>query len=131
MKPVTDLRITINASTENQIQFDPDIKSYDVNVPTDCFAALLRISYAPEFYISIRADRDAGRFGYADLDPNMGDYIAGAEIPYYEYYSGYIIRLDGHHRRGKHRTRDRSLRDPHSQGFRERDPFPVPGRILL
>ena len=94
MKPVTDLRITINSSTENQIQFDPDIKSYDVNVPTDCFAALLRISYAPEFYISIRADRDAGRFGYADLDPNMGDYIAGAEIPYYEYYSGYIIRLD-------------------------------------
>ena len=94
MKPVTDLRITINSSTENQIQFDPDIKSYDVNVPTDCFAAILRISYAPEFYISIRADRDAGRFGYADLDPNMGDYIAGAEIPYYEYYSGYIIRLD-------------------------------------
>ena len=35
-----------------------------------------------------------GRFGFEHLEPEMGDYIAGTEIPYYEYYGGYIIRLD-------------------------------------
>ena len=94
MKPIADLKFTINASTESLITFDPDTKSYDVVVPTDCFGALIRLDYAPEFYISIRADRDAGRFGFADLDPNMGDYLAWSEIPYYEYYNGYILRLD-------------------------------------
>ncbi len=94
MKSIKDLRLTINTSTESLIKFDPDIKKYEVTVPTDCFGALLRLDYEPEFYISIRSDRDAGRFGYADLDPNMGDYIAGTEIPYYEYYGGYIIRLE-------------------------------------
>lgn len=94
MNPIFDLRLTINASTDSLIQFDPDIKKYDVIVPTDCFGALLRIHYAPDFYISIRSDRDAGRFGYEDLDTGMGDYIAGSEIPYYDYFGGYIIRLD-------------------------------------
>lgn len=94
MNPIKDLKLTINASTESLIQFNPDIKTYNVEVPTDCFGALLKLEYAPEFYISIRSDRDAGRFGFEGLDPNMGDYLAGTEIPYYEYYGGYIIRLD-------------------------------------
>lgn len=94
MKPVTNINLTTNTSPESLIHFDPDTKSYDVTVPSDCFGALLRLEYEPEFYISIRSDRDAGRFGFPDLDPEMGDYIAGSEIPYYEYYGGYIIRLD-------------------------------------
>lgn len=94
MKSIKNIKLTINAYPESLIEFDPDKKVYDVTVPTDCFGALLRIEYEPEFYISIRSDRDAGRFGYADLDPEMGDYIAGTEIPYYEYYGGYIIRLE-------------------------------------
>ena len=94
MVPITDLQFLINASTDSQIQFDPAVKTYNVNVPTDCFGALLKLQFAPEFYISIRSDRDAGRFGFEHLEPEMGDYIAGTEIPYYEYYGGYIIRLD-------------------------------------
>ena len=94
MVPITDLQFIINASTDNQIRFDPAVKTYDVTVPTDCFGALLRMQFAPEFYISIRSDRDAGRFGFETLEPDMGDYIAGTEIPFYEYYGGYIIRLD-------------------------------------
>ena len=94
MIPITDLKFLINASTDSQISFDPAVKRYDVTVPTDCFGALLRLEFAPEFYISIRSDRDAGRFGFETLEPEMGDYIAGSEIPYYEYYGGYIIRLD-------------------------------------
>ena len=94
MVPITDLQFLINASTDSQIQFDPAVKTYNVNVPTDCFGVLLKLQFAPEFYISIRSDRDAGRFGFEHLEPEMGDYIAGTEIPYYEYYGGYIIRLD-------------------------------------
>ena len=94
MKPVTNLKLTINTSPDSLICFDPDVKIYKVNIPSDCFGALLRLEYDPSFYISIRSDRDAGRFGYADLDPEMGDYNAGTEIPYYDYYGGYIIRLD-------------------------------------
>ncbi len=94
MKPVNNISLTVNTSLDSLIHFNPELKEYDVTVPTDCFGALLRLEYSPEFYISIRADRDAGRFGYADLDPDMGDYIAGSEIPYYDYYGGYIIRLD-------------------------------------
>ena len=78
MIPITDLKFLINASTDSQITFDPAVKTYNVSV----------------FYISIRSDRDAGRFGFETLEPDMGDYIAGSEIPYYEYYGGYIIRLD-------------------------------------
>ena len=94
MTPVTNLQFLINAYDDSQIRFDPAVKRYDVTVPTDCFGALLKLEFAPEFYISIRSDRDAGRFGFESLDPEMGDYIAGTEIPYYEYYGGYIIRLD-------------------------------------
>ena len=94
MTPVTNLQFLINAYDDSQIRFDPAVKRYDVIVPTDCFGALLKLEFAPEFYISIRSDRDAGRFGFESLDPEMGDYIAGTEIPYYEYYGGYIIRLD-------------------------------------
>ena len=94
MTPVTNLQFLINAYDDSQIRFDPAVKRYDVTVPTDCFGALLKLEFAPEFYISIRSDRDAGRFGFESLDPGMGDYIAGTEIPYYEYYGGYIIRLD-------------------------------------
>ena len=94
MIPITDLKFLINASTDSQITFDPAVKTYNVTVPTDCFGALLKLEFAPEFYISIRSDRDAGRFGFETLEPDMGDYIAGSEIPYYEYYGGYIIRLD-------------------------------------
>ena len=94
MIPITDLQFLINASEDSQIQFDPAVKKYEVTVPTDCFGALLKLQFAPEFYISIRSDHDAGRFGFEHLEPEMGDYIAGTEIPYYDYYGGYIIRLD-------------------------------------
>ena len=59
MIPVTDLKFIINGFTDSQIQFDPAVKSYDVTVPTDCFGALLKLEFSPEFYISIRADHDA------------------------------------------------------------------------
>ena len=92
MIPITDLKFLINASTDSQISFDPAVKRYDVTVPTDCFGALLRLEFAPEFYISIRSDRDAGRFGFEPL-ARKGDYIAD-RISHYEYYGGYIIRFD-------------------------------------
>ena len=94
MVPITDLQFLINASEDSLIKFDPAVKTYHVTIPTDCFGALLKLQFAPEFYISIRSDRDAGRFGFETLEPEMGDYIAGTEIPYYDYYGGYIIRLD-------------------------------------
>ena len=94
MLPITDLQFLINAYEDSQIRFDPAVKKYDVTVPTDCFGVLLKLQFAPEFYISIRSDRDAGRFGFETLEPEMGDYLAGTEIPFYEYYGGYIIRLD-------------------------------------
>ena len=94
MNAINDLKLTINVSTESLIRFDPATKSYDVDIPADCFGALLRLDYAPEYYISVRADRDAGRFGFERLEPDMGDYIAGTEIPYYDYYQGWILRFD-------------------------------------
>lgn len=94
MNAINQLKLTINASTESLIAFDPAVKSYRVDVPADCFGALLRLDYDPTYYISVRADRDAGRFGFETLEPDMGDYIAGAEIPYYDYYQGWILRLD-------------------------------------
>ncbi|MDO4528615.1 MAG: hypothetical protein Q4C03_07545, partial [bacterium] len=94
MNPITAMSLTTNSTPDSLVRFDPEVKEYDVVVPTDCFGALLKLEYAPDYYISIRSDRDAGRFGFADLDPEMGDYIAGSEIPYYDYYDGYIIRLD-------------------------------------
>lgn len=94
MNAINDLKLIINTSTESLLSFAPDTKSYDITIPQDCFGALLRLDYAPEFYISIRSDRDAGRFGFPQLEPAMGDYIAGTEVPYYEYYNGYIVRFD-------------------------------------
>ena len=94
MNAIDNLKLTVNVSTESLLSFVPEKKSYDITIPQDCFGALIRLTYSPEFYISIKADQDAGRFGYPQLDPQMGDYIAWSEIPYYEYYGGYIIRLD-------------------------------------
>ncbi len=94
MNPISSIEATINTSQKSILEFSPENKKYEIEVPEDCFGMLLRLKYEPEFYISIRADKDAGRFGFLDLDPNMGDYVAGGEIPYYEYYDGYIVRLD-------------------------------------
>ena len=94
MNPISNIEATINTSKKSLISFTPDKLSYDLEVPEDCFGVLLRLKYESEFYISIKADKDAGRFGFPELDPAMGDYIAGSEIPYYEYYDGYILRLD-------------------------------------
>ncbi|MBQ8955680.1 MAG: hypothetical protein IJ075_01800 [Lachnospiraceae bacterium] len=94
MEPIKSIKATINTSFDSIIKFDPKKESYDVEVPSDCFGVLLRIEYDPEYYIRVTADRDAGRFGYAELDTEMGDYLAGSEVPYYEYYDGYIVRLD-------------------------------------
>ena len=94
MDPISSLEVTINTSKDSIIKFRPDQKEYEVKVPRDCFGLLMRLKYEPDFYISIRSNRDAGRFGFPDLDPEMGDYIAGGEIPYYDYYDGYIVRLD-------------------------------------
>ena len=94
MNPISNIEVTINGTLQSIIDFKPEKKEYDITVPEDCFGMLLRLKYEPEFYISITANKDAGRFGYAELDPEMGDYIAGGEIPYYEYYDGYIPRLD-------------------------------------
>jgi poly(3-hydroxybutyrate) depolymerase len=86
--------LIINALPDSLVAFKPETKSYDITIPQDCFGALLSIDYSPEFYISVRADQDAGRFGFPELDPDMGDYIAGTEIPFYEYYNGWILRFD-------------------------------------
>ncbi|MBQ7676771.1 MAG: hypothetical protein IJT32_00920 [Lachnospiraceae bacterium] len=94
MDPITNVEARINATTDNLIAFSPDQMSYDIEVPSDCFGLLLRLSYNPDYYINVTADRDAGRFGFADLDPEMGDYIAGGSVPYYDYYDGYVVRLD-------------------------------------
>ena len=94
MSAIFGIDARINSSTESLIQFNPEVQNYKIEVPSDCFAVKLHLDYNPAFYISIRTDRDAGRYGFPDLDPNMGDYIAGSEVPYYEYYDGYIVRLD-------------------------------------
>lgn len=94
MNAISDINLTINGVEKSLVKFVPEKKSYDVEVPSDCFGMLLRLSFEPDFYIHVTADRDAGRFGFADLDPEMGDYIAGTDIPYYDYYEGYIIRLE-------------------------------------
>ncbi|MBR1852337.1 MAG: dienelactone hydrolase family protein [Lachnospiraceae bacterium] len=94
MNPISNIEVTINGTLQSMIDFKPETKEYDITVPEDCFGMLLRLKYEPEFYISITTDKAAGRYGYAELDTEMGDYIAGSEIPYYEYYDGYIVRLD-------------------------------------
>lgn len=94
MNPVKDVKITINTSLESLIKFSTKKKKYEVEVPSDCFGMLFRIEYDPDYYIRVISDKDAGRFGFAELDTEMGDYIAGSEVPYYEYYDGYVVRLD-------------------------------------
>ncbi len=94
MDPILDIKATINTSFDSLMAFAPGKTEYAIEVPEDCFGILLRLNYDPDYYIRITADRDAGRFGFAGLDPEMGDYIAGSEVPYYDYYDGYIIRLD-------------------------------------
>ncbi len=94
MNPITGITARINTSFDSLITFDPDRNTYDFEVPSDCFGVLLKLEYDPDYYIRITADRDAGRFGFENLDSSMGDYISGSEVPYYDYYDGYIIRLD-------------------------------------
>lgn len=94
MSAINYIEARINLSMDNQIPFDPEVREYDLTVPTDCFAIKFHVDYDPAFRISITTDHDAGRYGFEQLDPGMGDYIAGTEVPYYEYYDGYIVRLD-------------------------------------
>lgn len=94
MSSIYDLTIRDNRSFDSLIQFDPEQKEYAIEVPRDTFGLLIQLQYDPEQYVSIRADRDAGRYLFPDLDASMGDYFAGSEVPYYDYYKGYIVRLD-------------------------------------
>ena len=99
MSAIQQMEVRSNASFQSLIDFDPDVREYEIEVPSDCFALKFHLNYNPAYYISIRADHDAGRYGFDELDPAMGDYIANTEVPYYEYYDGYIVRLDK--RRGR------------------------------
>lgn len=94
MSAIQEMEIRINASPRSVIDFNPQVNEYFIEVPKDCFALKFRLKYNPAYYISVRSDHDAGRYGFPDLDPAMGDYIAWMEVPYYEYYDGYIVRLD-------------------------------------
>ncbi len=94
MNIIEDIEVRINLKLESLIKFDPEKHDYKITVPHDCFAIKLKLDYDPDYYISIKADHDSGRYGFEELDPEMGDYIAGSEVPYYEYYDGYIVRLD-------------------------------------
>lgn len=94
MSAIHGMEVRINASMESILLFDPNVREYEVEVPSDCFALKFHLDYDPSYYISIQTDHDAGRYGFEELDPSMGDYIAGSEVPYYDYYDGYIVRLD-------------------------------------
>ena len=94
MSAISDINIRINQSMDSIIAFDPKTQHYAIEVPVDCFALKVHVDYNPAYYIRITTDHDAGRYMSPELDPEMGDYIAGAEVPYYEYYDGYIVRLD-------------------------------------
>ncbi|MBQ9345765.1 MAG: hypothetical protein IJT94_00310, partial [Oscillibacter sp.] len=94
MSAIHGMEVRINASTDSILPFHPSVREYEVEVPTDCFALKFHLDYDPAYYISIRTDHDAGRYLFEELDPAMGDYISGSEVPYYEYYDGYIVRLD-------------------------------------
>ena len=94
MSSISDLQVYINQSGESIIKFHPNIRHYSIEVPVDCFALKIHVDYDPAYYIRITTDHDAGRYMSPDLDPGMGDYIAGSEVPYYDYYDGYIVRLD-------------------------------------
>ena len=94
MSSIYDLKVYINQQQGSILEFDPKNHSYTIEVPRDCFALRLHVDYDPAYYIRITADHDAGRFQTEDLDPAMGDYLAGTEVPFYEYYDGYLLRLD-------------------------------------
>ncbi|MEE3420321.1 MAG: hypothetical protein VZR02_04370 [Lachnospiraceae bacterium] len=94
LRPIYKMDVMINHVKESILQFDPGKTDYDLEVPDDCSALLFRLNYDPAFRISITADRDAGRYGFSEIDQNVDDYRAGAEAPYYDYYKGYILRLD-------------------------------------
>ena len=94
MSAINGLQIYINQTPESILPFDPAVHHYAIEVPSDCFALRIHVDYDPAYYISITTDRDAGRYAAENIDPAMGDYIAGTEVPYYEYYDGYLLRLD-------------------------------------
>ena len=94
MSSIYDLKVYINQQQGSILEFDPKNHSYTIEVPRDCFALRIHVDYDPAYYIRITADHDAGRFQTEDLDPAMGDYLAGTEVPFYEYYDGYLLRLD-------------------------------------
>lgn len=94
MSAITDIRVHINQHVESILQFDPDKKEYDLEIPFDCFALNIKVDYDPAYYIRVAADKSAGRYMDPNLNPEMGDYIAGENVPYYDYYGGYLLRLD-------------------------------------
>ncbi len=94
IEAIRSMTLQINHQADGLITYRPDVHEYWINVPNDCYGILFRLQYNPAYYIRISADRDAGRSGYMDLDRNMGDYVAGDEVPYYDYYGGYVLRLD-------------------------------------
>lgn len=94
MSIISGIEVRTNFSMESQIAFDPNNNHYEMVVPTDCFGIILRISYDPSYYIRVTSDHDAGRFDFPEIDPAMGDYRAGDNVPYYDYYGGYVLRLD-------------------------------------
>lgn len=94
MQVVNSLTIRDNRSFSSLIDFREDCSDYEISVPRDTFGLLIQAEYDPRYYLSITADRDAGRYLFPDIDPSMGDYSAGSEVPYYDSVNGYIIRLD-------------------------------------
>ncbi len=94
MSAINGVQIYINQSPDSILDFDQKKRHYNIEVPRDCFGLRIHVDYDPAYYIRITTDRDAGRYLCEDLDPEMGDYIAGTEVPYYEYYDGYLLRLD-------------------------------------
>lgn len=94
MSAINGIQIFINQTPDSILDFDVDKHHYDIEVPRDCFALRIHMDYDPAYYIRITTDHDAGRYLCEDIDPGMGDYIAGTEVPYYDYYDGYLLRLD-------------------------------------
>ncbi len=94
MSAINGIEIYINQTPDSILDFDVNKHHYDIEVPRDCFALRIHMDYDPAYYIRITTDHDAGRYLSEELDPGMGDYIAGQEVPYYDYYDGYLLRLD-------------------------------------
>lgn len=94
MSAITNIRVHINQHVDSVLEFDPAKKEYSLEVPFDCFALNIKVDYDPAYYIRVAADKSAGRYMDPNLNPEMGDYIAGENVPYYDYYGGYLLRLD-------------------------------------